>query len=85
MGGSVEWAVGGEVVRGSSSLVIGKVSALNAAEYRCSDSTDRQRVFNRIRLQPLEGECENTGLNPELSPTPPTFHTSSYVCLYSHS
>lgn len=42
--------------RGSLSLVIGKISALHAAEYRCSDSTDPQRVFNRIRLQTLEGE-----------------------------
>lgn len=84
VGGSVEWAVGREVLsRGSLSLVIGKVSALHAAEYRCSDSTDQQRVFNRIRVQTLEGEHENTGPNPELSPTPPTFHVSSYVCLYS--
>lgn len=66
---SVEWAVGLEVLsRGSLSLAIGKVSALHAAEYRCSDSTDQQRVFNRIRLQTLEGERENTGPNPELGP-----------------
>lgn len=83
-GGSVEWAVGGEALsRGSSSLVIAKVSTAHAGEYRCSDSTDRQRVFNRISLRTLEGECENVGPNPELSPALPTFHMSSHVCLYS--
>lgn len=67
--GSVEWAVSGEVLsRGSSSLVIAKVSALHAGEYRCSDSADRQRVFSRIGLQILEGECEKMGPAPELSP-----------------
>lgn len=77
VGDSVEWAVGREVLsRGSSPLVITKVSALHAAEYRCSDSTDRRRV--RIRLQSLEGECENTGPNPELSLPP---FTSCLMCV----
>lgn len=85
-GGSMEWSVGGAVLRrGSLSLVIGKVSALHAAEYQCSDSSDQRRVFNRIRLQTLEGECANTGPNPELCPTPSTFHILFYVCLYSES
>ncbi|CAG12033.1 unnamed protein product [Tetraodon nigroviridis] len=58
--GSVEWAVGERVLsRGSLSLVIGKVSTLHAAEYRCSDPTDQQRVFNRVRLQTLEVRAES--------------------------
>lgn len=85
-GGSVEWDLGGEALsRGSSSLVIAKVGALHAGEYRCSDSADRQRVFNRISLQTLEGECENVGPNPELSPAPPTFYIFSHVCRCSQS
>lgn len=72
MGGSVEWAVGDKAFSGSSSLVIAKVSALHAGEYWCSDSTDRQRVFNRIRLQTLEGECENVG--PESRTEPDSSH-----------
>lgn len=68
MGGSVEWAVGDEAFSGSSSLAIAKVSALHAGEYWCSDSTDRQRVFNKIRLQTLEGECENVGPEPRTEP-----------------
>ena len=39
-----------------SSLVITKVGALNAGEYHCSDSTDEQKVFNKIRLHTLDGE-----------------------------
>lgn len=84
VGGSVEWDLGGEALsRGSSSLVIAKVGTVHAGEYRCSDSADPQRVFNRICLQTLESECENAGPNPELSTTLPTFYIFSHVCLYS--
>lgn len=71
--GSVQWAVGGDVLsRGSLTLVIRKVSTLHAAEYRCSDSTDQQRVFNRVRLQTLEGEWETSG--PKSSTKPDSSH-----------
>lgn len=84
MGGSVEWDLGGEALsRGSSSLIIAKVGTVHAGEYRCLDSADRQRVFNRISLQTLEGECENVGPNPEFSPALPTFYIFSHVCPYS--
>lgn len=84
MGGSVAWDLGGEALSGgSSSLVIAKVGTVHAGEYRCYDSADRQRVFNRISLQTLEGECENVGLNPELTPDLPTLYIFSHVCLYS--
>lgn len=82
-GGSVEWAVGGEGLSGgSSSLVIGKVSVLHAGEYQCSDSTDRRRVFNRIRLHTLEGERDKSGPIPERSPTPP-LTPSPLTCVHT--
>lgn len=76
VGGSVEWAVGGRTVnKGPSSLVIGKVSAQHAGDYECSESAGRQKVFNRIRLQTLEGECDQ---NPTC---PPFTFTHSLSCL----
>lgn len=48
-----------DVSKGSSSLVISKVSALHAGDYQCSESTGQQMVFNKIRLHTVDGECEN--------------------------
>lgn len=47
------------VSKGSSSLIISKVSALHAGDYQCSGSTGQQMVFNKIRLHTVDGECEN--------------------------
>ncbi|XP_041799063.1 uncharacterized protein LOC121610833 [Chelmon rostratus] len=73
--GSVEWAVGGRTltdhmsphrsqtkafhVNTDSSLVIGKVSALHAGDYQCSESTGQQKVLHKIRLHTLDvtSEC----------------------------
>lgn len=73
VGGSVEWSLGGRRltdhvsldkgqtdafhVNKDSSLVISKVSALHAGDYHCSESTGQQKVFNKIRLHTLHGEC----------------------------
>lgn len=72
VGGSVKWTVGERTltddissykgqtealhVTKDSKLVISKVSALHARDYQCSESTDQQKVFNKIRLHTLDGE-----------------------------
>ncbi|XP_054477961.1 uncharacterized protein LOC129109844 isoform X2 [Anoplopoma fimbria] len=70
--GRVKWAIGertddmsprkGQMetfhVNEDSSLVISKVSALHAGDYQCSDSTDQQKVFNKIRLHTLDVTSE---------------------------
>ncbi|XP_030250557.1 uncharacterized protein LOC115567845 isoform X2 [Sparus aurata] len=71
MGGSVTWAVGERPltddispckgrchVNRDSSLVISKVSALHAGEYRCSESAERRKVLNRIWLHTLDVTSE---------------------------
>lgn len=76
VGGSVEWAMGertqtddispyqGQIeafnVNGDSSLVIYKVSALQAGDYKCSESSEQQKVLHKIRLYTLDGEHQNT-------------------------
>ncbi|XP_031708340.1 uncharacterized protein LOC116386357 isoform X2 [Anarrhichthys ocellatus] len=45
-------------VNEDSSLVISKVSALHAGDYQCSDSTDQQKVLNKIRLHTLDVTSE---------------------------
>lgn len=73
VGGSVEWAVSRSTptddisphegqtetlhANTDSSLVVSKVSALDAGNYQCSESTGQQRVCNTIRLHTLDGEC----------------------------
>ncbi len=69
----MEWAVSGRTltddvsldkgqtdachVNKDSSLVISKVSTLYVGDYQCSESTDQKKVFNKIRLHTLHGEC----------------------------
>lgn len=48
-----------DVSKGSSSLVISKVSALHAGDYQCSESTGQQMVLHKIRLHSVDGECDN--------------------------
>lgn len=43
-------------VNGNPSLLIRTVSALDAGDYRCSESTDEKKVFNKVRLHVLDGE-----------------------------
>ncbi|XP_022624217.1 uncharacterized protein LOC111238809 isoform X1 [Seriola dumerili] len=68
--GSVEWAAGGKPlsdgtshkkgqseafpVNEDSSLFIRKVSALNAGDYQCSESSEQKKVLNKIRLHTLD-------------------------------
>ncbi|XP_078109289.1 uncharacterized protein LOC144519765 [Sander vitreus] len=75
VGGSVKWTVGEGTltddissykgqreelhVTKDSSLVISKVSALHTGDYQCSESTDQQKVFNKIRLHTLDVTSEH--------------------------
>ena len=93
VGGSVAWAVGERLltddnspckgrchVNTDSSLVISKVSALHAGEYRCSESADRHKVLNKIWLYTLDGECERVcqrqAIKPALITAPLQVRTS---------
>ncbi|XP_034731019.1 uncharacterized protein LOC117946764 [Etheostoma cragini] len=75
VGNSVKWTVGerpltddmssynGQTeavhVNKDSSLFISKVTALHAGDYQCSDSTDQQKLFNKIRLHTLDVTSEH--------------------------
>ncbi|XP_074510067.1 uncharacterized protein LOC141779222 [Sebastes fasciatus] len=74
VGGRVKWAVGERTltddislykgqteefhVNKDSSLVISKVSDLHAGDYQCSESTDQQKMFNKVRLHTLDVTSE---------------------------
>ncbi|XP_056237166.1 uncharacterized protein LOC130172445 isoform X2 [Seriola aureovittata] len=83
--GSAEWAAGGKPlsdgtshkkgqseafpVNEDSSLFIRKVSALNAGDYQCSESTEQKKVLNKIRLHTLDvtPQCGPGGENLTLT------------------
>ncbi|XP_039973232.1 uncharacterized protein LOC120783905 isoform X2 [Xiphias gladius] len=83
--GGIKWTVGGRTltddtspkngqseafhVTEDSSLFISKVRALNAGEYRCSESTDQKKALNKIRLHTLDvtSQCGPGGVNLTLT------------------
>ncbi|XP_071326369.1 uncharacterized protein cyp21a2 isoform X3 [Trachinotus anak] len=83
--GSMEWDVGGKsqsygtvpdmgqsgafTVNEDFSLFISKVSAPNAGDYQCSESTGQKKMFNKIRLHTLDviPQCGPGGKNLTLT------------------
>ncbi|XP_054596301.2 hemicentin-2 isoform X1 [Nothobranchius furzeri] len=81
-GGNTEWTVNKTPLRNmssetsptkafhldeDSSLVISKLSPLNAGEYQCTESTGLQRVLNKIRLHTLDVTAESTSAGVKLT------------------
>ncbi|KAM3614756.1 uncharacterized protein V6R79_018813 [Siganus canaliculatus] len=61
------WTRGGRVLANTTqaeafhvtedSLIISKVIPVHAGDYQCSRSDDKKRVFNKVRLHTVNGEC----------------------------
>ncbi|XP_015804498.3 uncharacterized protein [Nothobranchius furzeri] len=81
-GGNTEWTVNKTPLRNmssetsptkafhldeDSSLVISKLSPLNAGEYQCTESTGLQRVLNKIRLHTLDVTAESGSAGVKLT------------------
>lgn len=78
----VEWAkcekplmhdITSDVVPQDMSLVISKLTALHAADYRCSEA-GQQSVLNKIRLHTLDGKCTS----PNTTSIQTIAHTHTY-------
>lgn len=69
--GNTEWTVKQKTLAKAfytsedSSLVIDKLSAQQAGDYQCAESSGQRNVFNKVRLHTLDGKCVNFRTNPE--------------------